>query len=118
MVSKIIEAIYENGVLQPLEPLSLAEHETVRLGILEGNGPETPHPYIACIAGVCAGRLIIRGTRIPVDLILRVLGQGLTTEELLEDYPHLSKEDIQAALLYGSEMISNEEVLPLAMGGK
>ena len=42
MISTIVEAVYKDGVLQPAEPLSLDEHETVRLGILEGEGIETP----------------------------------------------------------------------------
>lgn len=59
-----------------------------------------------------AGKPIIRGTRIPVDLILKLLAQGNSTKEILEDYPHLTKEDIQAALLYGAEVIANEDVFP------
>ena len=47
-----------------------------------------------------AGKPIIRGTRIPVDLILKLLAQGISFKEILEDYPHFTKEDIQAALLY------------------
>ena len=49
---------------------------------------------------VMVGKPVIKSTRIPVELILRLLAQGITVEELLEDYPHLAKEDIQAALLY------------------
>ena len=59
-----------------------------------------------------AGKPIIRGTRIPVDLILKLLAQGNSTKEILEDYPHLTKEDIQAALLYGAEVIASEDVFP------
>ena len=61
---------------------------------------------------IMAGKPIIRGTRIPVNLILKLLGKGMTIKEILEDYPHLTKEDIQAALLYGAEVIANEDVLP------
>mgnify|MGYP001069543306 CR=1 FL=1 len=60
------------------------------------------------------GKPVIRGTRIPVDLILRLLAQGTSLEDLMEDYPHLTKEDISAALLYGAEAISNEDILDLA----
>jgi len=59
-----------------------------------------------------AGKPIIRGTRIPVDLILKLLAQGNSTKEILEDYPHLTKEDIQAALLYGAKVIASEDVFP------
>ena len=46
------------------------------------------------------GKPIIKGTRIPVDTIVRQLAQGVTQKEILEDYPNLEKEDIKAALEY------------------
>ena len=67
---------------------------------------------------IMVGKPIIRGTRIPVDLIIRLLGQGMTVEEILRDYPHLLREDIQAALLYGAEVVSGEEIFPLIAGEK
>lgn len=47
---------------------------------------------------VMVGKPVIKGTRIPVDLIVRLLAQGLTIKEILEDYPQLTEEDIKAAL--------------------
>ena len=47
---------------------------------------------------VMVGKPVIRGTRIPVDLIVRLVAQGLSTQEILTDYPRLKIEDIQAAL--------------------
>lgn len=67
---------------------------------------------------VMVGKPVIKGTRIPVELILRMLSQGISTEEILEEYPHLTKEDIQAALAYAAEALAVEEVLPLERGGK
>ena len=52
---------------------------------------------------VCFGKPCIRGTRIWVSLILDLLATGSTWGEILEDYPHLSEDDIRACLLYGSE---------------
>lgn len=49
---------------------------------------------------IMTGKPVVRGTRIPVELILRLLAQGLKDREILEDYPHLVKEDIQATLIY------------------
>ncbi len=46
---------------------------------------------------VMAGKPVIRGTRVPVDLIVRLVAQGLSVNEILEDYPQLKKEDIMAA---------------------
>jgi uncharacterized protein (DUF433 family) len=48
------------------------------------------------------GKPVIRGTRITVELILRKLGEGASVEELLEDYDHITKEDIQSAISYGT----------------
>ncbi len=67
---------------------------------------------------IMAGKPIVRGTRIPVDLIIRLLGQGTTMENILKDYPHMTREDIQAALLYGAEVVSGEEIFPLIAGEK
>jgi uncharacterized protein (DUF433 family) len=47
---------------------------------------------------ILAGKPIIKGTRIPVELIIDLLANGWTTEEILENYPKLKKEDITAAL--------------------
>ena len=47
---------------------------------------------------IMTGKPIIRGTRIPVDLIVRLVAQGISVKEILEDYPQLKKEDIKAAL--------------------
>ncbi len=61
---------------------------------------------------IMGGKPVIKGTRIPVDLILKLLAEGLKIEDILKDYPHLDEQDIKAALLYGAEIISNEEVFP------
>lgn len=65
---------------------------------------------------VLAGKPIIKGTRISVELILKMLAQNISKEEILKEYPHLKDEDIQAALLYALEIISGEEILPLKVG--
>jgi len=62
---------------------------------------------------IMAGKPVIAGTRVPIDLIMRLHAQGISTEEILEDYPHLEKDDIQAVLFYAAEVLSNEEVFPL-----
>jgi len=67
---------------------------------------------------VMVGKPVIRGTRVPVELILRMLSQGMTTGEILEEYPHLTKEDIQACLAYAAQALKVEEVLPLERAGK
>ncbi len=65
---------------------------------------------------IMLGKPIIRGTRIPVELIVRLLGEGRTTKELLEDYPQLTEEDIRAALIYAARVLNNEDVFPATPG--
>ena len=60
---------------------------------------------------VMLGKPVIRGTRITVELILRKLAEGATFADLTEAYPHLLKEDIQAAIAYAADTVANEETV-------
>lgn len=60
---------------------------------------------------IMLGKPVIKGTRITVELILKKLSEGMTIEELLEAYPHLTKEDILAGLSYSADVISREEII-------
>ncbi|WGV27703.1 DUF433 domain-containing protein [Halotia branconii] len=60
---------------------------------------------------ILAGKPIIRGLRISVAMILELLAKGASNQEILEDYPELEPEDIQAALFYAYYLVSQEEVL-------
>ncbi len=53
---------------------------------------------------ICFGKPCIRGTRIWVSLVLDLLASGMSTEEVLEEYPHLSRDDVLACVAYGAEM--------------
>jgi len=53
---------------------------------------------------VCFGKPCIRGTRIWVSLLLDFLANGMSTEEILAEYPQLKEEDLRAAIAYGAEM--------------
>ena len=66
---------------------------------------------------IMLGKPVIRGTRIPVELILRKLSEGATETDLLDAYPHLSREDIQAAIRYAADTLANQEVVFLAESG-
>ena len=57
---------------------------------------------IAIDPAVMMGKPVIRGTRITVELVLRKLAEGASEGDLLKDYPHLTKEDIRAAVAYGA----------------
>jgi len=62
---------------------------------------------------VMMGKPVIRGTRIPVELILRKLSEGATHAELIDAYPRLKTEDIQAAVRYAADTIAHEEIVIL-----
>ena len=64
---------------------------------------------------VMVGKPVIRGTRIPVELVVRMLAQGIPENELLREYPRLQPEDIRAALAYAAQTLALEDVLPLAV---
>jgi len=62
---------------------------------------------------ILGGKPIIQGTRISVEFILDLLASDVSEEEILEDYPHLKKEDIQACLRYAARSCKNEIYLNL-----
>ncbi len=64
---------------------------------------------------VLAGKPIIKGTRISVELVIGLLAQGWTQAEVLENYPGLSREDILACLGYAADIIEEERVFPVAV---
>lgn len=57
------------------------------------------------------GKTVIEGTRIPVDFIARKLGEGASFENLHDGYPNLSREAIQATMIYAADMIHNETTI-------
>ena len=59
--------------------------------------------HIASNPEIMFGKPCIKGTRIPVDLILEKLGGGKTIEDLLDAYPRITKEDIEACLLFSED---------------
>ena len=62
---------------------------------------------------VMLGKPVIRGTRIPVELILRKLSEGATEEDLRSAYPRLTRADIQAAIGYAADSVAHEETIVL-----
>lgn len=69
---------------------------------------------IVRIPGVLGGKPVIKGTRIPVDLILERLAFDLDLKTLFEDYPDLTEEDIKSCIAYAKELVEDEEAFPPA----
>jgi len=62
---------------------------------------------------VMQGKPVIRGTRVPVELLLRKLVEGATIADLVDAYPRLAADDIRAALRYAADMVAHETVVTL-----
>lgn len=60
---------------------------------------------------VCNGRPVVKGTRIPISVILEQIAEGESWETILAGYPELEREDLQAALFYARESIDHTEVM-------
>jgi uncharacterized protein (DUF433 family) len=58
---------------------------------------------------IMTGRPVIRGTRIPVELILRELGEGATEADLLDAYPKLTRGELRAAMHFAADTVAHEE---------
>lgn len=67
---------------------------------------------ISISPGVCHGQACVKGTRMPVHQIVRMLANGDTVEALLADYPFLSREDIMASLDYAAGL-AEEQITPI-----
>lgn len=65
---------------------------------------------IAIDSKIMRGKPVIKGTRLPVEIIVEKTAYGLTFEDLKKDYPFLADDDIKAALLYAAKRIANEEI--------
>ena len=72
----------------------------------------TAHP------DVFSGKPIIRDMRISVELILSLMSQGATQDELLDDYPVLEPEDILACIAYAHTVISGDTLAAVSIGGQ
>lgn len=72
-------------------------------------------PRITINPKVMIGKPVIAGTRIPVELIIKMLSQGILEREILDEYPKLQLEDIRAALAYAARSLALEEIEPLSV---
>ena len=76
------------------------------------------HDRIEMNPKIMGGKPVIKGTRIPVDLILRALGDGMPMEELLEGYPRLTPDDVRAAQSFAADYITHEDITYDALAGR
>jgi len=62
---------------------------------------------------ILVGKPVIKGTRIPVYLIIELIAGGMTVKDVLKEYPELREEDVKAALLYASKLLEREVTVTL-----
>lgn len=65
-------------------------------------------------SAILVGKPVIKGTRLSVQFILGLLAHGETIESIIEEYNYISKEDIQACLLFANDVLEDNFFIPLA----
>ena len=75
------------------------------------------HEHIVADPRILAGKPVVKGTRIAVDLVLKELAQNPDIDELLAAHPDLTRTDVQACLAYAKALVTGEEVSPQAAEG-
>jgi uncharacterized protein (DUF433 family) len=69
------------------------------------------HERIEINPQIMGGKPVIRGTRVPVELVLRKLGAGMTADAIIIDHPRLTPDDIRAAQAFAADCIADEDVV-------
>ncbi len=68
---------------------------------------------IAVDPKVLVGKPVIKGTRLAVEFVVELLAAGWTQQQILDNYPHICQEGIQACLAYAVEVLHSEHIVPL-----
>jgi uncharacterized protein (DUF433 family) len=69
------------------------------------------HARIEINPAVMDGKPVIRGTRVPVELVLRELGAGMTAEAIISEHPRLTPDDIRAAQAFAADYLADEDII-------
>jgi uncharacterized protein (DUF433 family) len=69
------------------------------------------HERIEINPDIMGGKPVIKGTRVPVETVLRKLGAGITLDNILADHPRLTAEDIHAAQAFAADYLADEDVI-------
>ena len=78
-------------------------------------GMATAHIRIELNPRVMGGKPVVHGTRIPVELLLRKLGEGATEADILDAYPRQTPADIRAVTAYAADVVAREDVFVAAV---
>ena len=69
-----------------------------------------PHELIETNPNIMDGKPVIRGTRVPVELVLRKLGAGMSIEDIVVDHPRLTRDDVLAAQAFAADYLADEDI--------
>lgn len=69
------------------------------------------HQRIEVNPDIMDGKPVVRGTRVPVELLLRKLGSGMSPEAILVDHPRLTLDDIRAAQAFAADYLADEDIV-------
>jgi uncharacterized protein (DUF433 family) len=98
-MSKAIEAIYRNGHIELPPGVQLPENTPVTVIVPERQAQAWYHNHIERREDTCGGYPVIKGTRTPVRAIIES-SQTLSVEQILQGLPHLTREQVEAAIVY------------------
>ena len=70
-----------------------------------------PHQRIETNPDIMDGKPVVRGTRVPVELVLRKLGAGMSPEAIFVDHPRLTLDDILAAQAFAADYLADEDIV-------
>jgi len=93
------------------EALPRSKHRRVCARLLQVNEVPMTHVRIAIDPGIMGGKPVIRGTRVPVETILRKLGAGMSAEAILADHPRLTHDDVLAAQSFAADYLADEDLV-------
>jgi uncharacterized protein (DUF433 family) len=93
-------------------PLNGVPHPVCYNGVYMKEDPRRHHHRIVADPRILAGKPVIKGTRIAVDLVLEELSHNPDITELLAAHPDLTRDDVQACLAYAKAIVTGEEVSP------
>lgn len=69
--------------------------------------------HIVLDPALLQGKPVVRGTRLSVEFVVGLFAQGWTQQQVLENYPNLTAEDLRACMLYAQQRLQDERVYPL-----
>ena len=103
----VVGVIAEGALLRSLT--NLVFYASLRSKFLKENAMQ--YERIEINPGIMYGKPVIRGTRVPVELVLRKLGAGMPAEAILVDHPRLTHADILAAQAFAADYLADEEIV-------